>query len=56
MKNELFNALDSKRLGRVDFSDFVCGLSILQHGTSEEKLRFAFSAYDIDHNGGIDQA
>ncbi len=53
--NEMFNALDKSKSGKIDFADFVCGISVLQHGTLEEKLKFAFLAYDVDHNGGIDK-
>ncbi len=52
----MFNALDKSRTGKIDFSDFVCGISVLQHGSVEEKLKFAFLAYDVDHNAGIDKA
>ena len=51
----MFNALDKTRTGKVDFCDFVCGMSVLQHGTVEERLKFAFLAYDVDHNNGIDK-
>jgi Ca2+-binding EF-hand superfamily protein len=51
---EMFNALDVKKTGRVDFSDFVYAISILQSGSIEERLKFAFTAYDIDHDGNID--
>eukprot|EP00826_Nyctotherus_ovalis_P002734 TRINITY_DN10550_c0_g4_i1.p2 TRINITY_DN10550_c0_g4~~TRINITY_DN10550_c0_g4_i1.p2 ORF type:complete len:454 (-),score=118.84 TRINITY_DN10550_c0_g4_i1:100-1461(-) len=52
---EMFNALDKNRAGRVDFRDLVCGLSVLQYGLPEERLRFAFLAYDMSRVQGIDK-
>ena len=51
---ELFNAFDIQKLGKVDFGDFVCGMSVIQNGSLDEKLKIAFMAYDVDHNGFID--
>ena len=51
---ELFNALDIQKIGKVDFGDFVCGMSVIKNGSVDEKLKIAFMAYDIDHNGFID--
>jgi Ca2+-binding EF-hand superfamily protein len=53
--DELFNALDKNRMGRVDFHDLVCGLSILQYGSLEERLKLAFLAYDTNHAQAIDK-
>lgn len=52
---EMFNALDKNRVGKVDFHDFVCGLSILQYGTVEDRLNFSFLAYDTSHTQAIDK-
>jgi Ca2+-binding EF-hand superfamily protein len=35
------------------FQDFVQGLSILSRGSLDEKLRWAFSLYDINGDGSI---
>jgi Ca2+-binding EF-hand superfamily protein len=35
------------------FQDFVQGLSILSRGSLDEKLRWAFSLYDINGDGYI---
>lgn len=53
--NEIFNAMDRRKSGKIDFTEFVYGISVLQHGSIEERLKFAFLAYDVDHNDGIDK-
>lgn len=35
------------------FQDFVTGLSILSRGSTDEKLRWTFSLYDINGDGCI---
>jgi len=54
--SELFNSIDVQKKGEIDFRDFVCALSILKGGSLEDKLRLAFMAYDINHNGFIDKS
>ena len=39
----------------VDFRDLIFGLPVLQYGSLEEKLKFAFLAYDLDHTQEIDK-
>ena len=55
LNRALFNSIDVTNTGTIDFRDFVCAISILKGGTLEDKLRLAFMAYDIDHNGFIDK-
>ena len=50
----LISVLDKDKNGKISFSEFVGGLSTLSMGTNEEdKMRFAFSIYDIDDDGYI---
>ena len=50
-----FNVLDYKNTKTIDFRDFVCALSLLKSDNIEDKLKFAFMAYDTNHNGFIDK-
>ncbi|XP_060526843.1 Kv channel-interacting protein 1-like isoform X1 [Cylas formicarius] len=49
----VFNTLDQDHSGLISFEDFVQNLSILSRGSLEEKLRWAFSLYDINGDGFI---
>ncbi|KAF7994630.1 hypothetical protein HCN44_004102 [Aphidius gifuensis] len=49
----VFNTLDQDHSGLLSFEDFVTGLSILSRGSTDEKLRWTFSLYDINGDGCI---
>lgn len=51
----LFAFFDQDSNGRIDFSELVCGLSVLCKGTREEKIKYAFRGYDLDADGYITQ-
>jgi len=53
--DRLFQLLDINNDGVVDLNEFVCGLSMLCKGTTEEKLALSFKAYDLDGNGSISE-
>eukprot|EP01094_Clydonella_sp_ATCC50884_P016921 TRINITY_DN2862_c1_g1_i1.p1 TRINITY_DN2862_c1_g1~~TRINITY_DN2862_c1_g1_i1.p1 ORF type:complete len:238 (+),score=71.80 TRINITY_DN2862_c1_g1_i1:218-931(+) len=49
----LFEILDENDDDRVNFREFVAGMSLLCKGTPEEKLELSFRAYDIDESGMV---
>ncbi|KAI9216101.1 hypothetical protein BC828DRAFT_394235 [Blastocladiella britannica] len=49
----LFDAFDSNGDHRIDFHEFVEGLSVFSRGTPEEKLALSFKLYDIDRDGYV---
>eukprot|EP00992_Anisonema_acinus_P012340 TRINITY_DN8057_c0_g1_i1.p1 TRINITY_DN8057_c0_g1~~TRINITY_DN8057_c0_g1_i1.p1 ORF type:complete len:244 (+),score=45.78 TRINITY_DN8057_c0_g1_i1:45-776(+) len=51
--NTIFDVFDRDRSGTVDISEFTSGLRILFRGTDEQKLEFAFSGLNYDHDGGV---
>eukprot|EP00164_Ancoracysta_twista_P000886 GFYU01001167.1.p1 GENE.GFYU01001167.1~~GFYU01001167.1.p1 ORF type:complete len:369 (+),score=77.82 GFYU01001167.1:130-1236(+) len=53
LTDTIFNFFDRDQNGMIDFAEFVGGLSIICKGTAEEKIHFAFRAYDLDHDGFI---
>ncbi|XP_040201512.1 guanylyl cyclase inhibitory protein [Rana temporaria] len=50
---QMFRALDNNGDGIVDFREYVTAISMLAHGTPEEKLRWSFKLYDKDGDGAI---
>jgi serine/threonine-protein phosphatase 2B regulatory subunit len=54
LATRVMDVFDSDGTGDVDFKEFLEGLSKFSaRGNKEEKLRFAFSIYDIDRDGFI---
>ncbi|RWS29306.1 Kv channel-interacting protein 4-like protein [Leptotrombidium deliense] len=49
----IFNTFDPDHTGGITFTDFVVGLSVLARGTAHDKLRWAFSLYDLNGDGVI---
>jgi Ca2+-binding EF-hand superfamily protein len=51
----MFTPIFSFENEKIDFNEFLVATSITLHGDENEKLKMAFSLYDIDRNGRIDK-
>ncbi|CAG8589064.1 1720_t:CDS:2 [Paraglomus occultum] len=51
--DRIFKFFDQDGNGIINFSELVCGLSILCKGNLEEKMKCAFKGYDLDDDGKI---
>ena len=47
----LFDAFDSDGNGTIDFAELGAGLSVLCGGDAEQRVRLAFSLFDLDGDG-----
>ena len=51
----VFRAFDTDHDGLIDFKELILAKNLTNNGSAEERLKCAFSMYDVDGNGGIDQ-
>jgi len=52
--DRMFQLFDDKNNGKINFTEFLSGLSILcTRGTLEEKIQFSFRIFDFDNDGKI---
>lgn len=49
----VFNSFDANGDGAVNFTEFTCALGIINNGSVDEKINWAFDLYDQDKNGVI---
>lgn len=53
MGERLFAVFDKDGNESIDFPEFLTGLTMIYHGTIEDKKKFLFDMYDLDGNGEV---
>ncbi|CAH8554836.1 unnamed protein product [Schistosoma turkestanicum] len=53
MIDRVFRVFDADFDGGVNAQEWVMGLSVLLRGTLEEKIKFAFTVYDLNDDGRV---
>ena len=51
--SRLFDWFDKSRDGKLNFREFILGMSVLAKGNSAEKFKLSFEIYDEDNSGDI---
>ena len=52
--NKIFKAFDKSNNGTIEFDEYIRGISsVCERASVEERARFCFDIYDIDHSGHI---
>jgi Ca2+-binding EF-hand superfamily protein len=53
--SELFHSIDLEHRASVDFRSFIVSLCVLRSGSFDQRLWFAFRAYDQNGNEALEQ-
>ena len=55
MATRVFKKFDLNGSGKINFEEFICALGVTTNGSTEKRMSWVFSMYDLDDNGTLDR-
>ena len=55
LAERVFKKMDANGNGKISFKEFITALSVTTNGSTEERMDWVFTMYDVDDSGSLDK-